>query len=160
MPRTCPHCGTDYPSETVICIHCGIDLRTGDALETEADPVRGPSGGTRALQFVGDLMPGLFRPVLLIVALLVGCVGLGIMVFGWIIFTMGAIFPAVAIMAAGLVVYAQAIGWVLTGSFALLTECLTDLEGNQWLLFFIVFFAPFVLVFIALNIGLWQMPAE
>jgi len=43
MPNTCPKCGTDYPSDTVICVKCGVDLRTGEALETEADPVRGPA---------------------------------------------------------------------------------------------------------------------
>ncbi|MFH1732432.1 MAG: hypothetical protein ABIF82_12390 [Planctomycetota bacterium] len=160
MPNTCPKCGTDYPSATVICIHCGVDLRTGSELETEADPVRGPSAGMRALQFVGDLMPGLFRPVLLIVALLVAIAGFAIMSLGLAIFFMGAVFGAVAIMAAGLIVYAQAIGWVLTGSFSLLSECLAELDGNQWTLFFVVLFAPIVLLLIAFNLAAGQMPAE
>jgi len=160
VPRTCPHCGTDYPSETVICIQCGIDLRTGSELETEADPVRGPSAGMQALQFVGDLMPGLFRPVLLIVALLVAVAGFGIMWLGLAIFFMGAVLGAIAIMAAGLVVYAQAIGWVLTGRFSMLSECLAELDRNQWPLFFVVLFAPIVLLLIAFNLAGGQMPAD
>ncbi len=160
MANTCPKCGTDYPSETVICVKCGVDLRTGEALETEADPVRGPSPGMQALQFVGDLVPGLFRPALLITALLIGCVGLGILWFGWVLFGFGAIFGAVAIMAAGLVTYAQGIAWVLYGRFSFLPECLAEFNSNQWLLFVVVLFAPMAAFFILLSLAAEQAAAR
>jgi hypothetical protein len=159
MPNTCPKCGTDYPSETVICVKCGVDLRTGEALETEADPVRGPSPGMQVLQFVGDLVPGVFRPGLLITSLLVGCIGLGILWFGSVLFGFGAIFGAVAIMAAGLVVYAQGIAWVLYGRFSFLPECLAEFNGNQWMLFVVVLFAPMAAFLVLLNLAAGQAGA-
>ena len=36
----CLSCGGDLPPDAVICVHCGLDLRTGEALSTrvEAEP--------------------------------------------------------------------------------------------------------------------------
>ena len=160
MPQTCPKCGTDYADDTVICVPCGIDLRTGQSIpvdaatspERESEDEDAPSVGLRALQVVGDFLPGLFRPALIIAALLVGCAGLGILGLGWILFTqVGALLAAVAVMAAGLVVYAQAIAWVLSGSFCQLNSALVDFEGKHWMLFFIILSLPFAAFFIALH---------
>ena len=156
MPNTCPHCGTVYPSETVICVKCGVDLRTGEELQTEAETEAGQPTAVRVLLFLANLVPGIVRPMLLITSLLVAVIGLGIMILGLHIFSMGAVMAAVAILAAGLIVYAQAIAWVLFGRFALLVECLAELDSNQWLVFFFILFAPIAAFFIALNVASGQ----
>lgn len=46
------------------------------------------------------------------------------------------------------------------GSFSLLNECLAELDRNQWPLFFVVLFAPIVLLFIAFNLAAGRMPAD
>ncbi len=158
MPRTCPHCGTDYADDTVICVPCGIDLRTGEELQTEADPVRGPSAPRQTLQFVGDLMPGLFRPVVLLPAILVACLGLGILVFGWILFASGIAITAVFVMAGGLIVYAHGIAWVLAGGFMLLQDALVDFEGKHWAVFFAFVSLPFIAFFTLLHLASQAIP--
>jgi hypothetical protein len=142
MPNTCPHCGTAYPSDTVICVKCGVDMRSGEELHTEADPVPRPPLAARVLLFFANLVPGFFRLKILIVALLACAIGVGVVLLGMHIFLMGAVFGGVAIMAAGLVVHAQAVGWILFGTFALLPECLAELDSNQWLVFILLVFGP------------------
>ena len=159
MSNSCPHCGTVYPPDTVICVKCGIDLRTGDELQTEAEPEPRPSAIMTVLLFLGNLAPGVVRPMLLITSLLVAVIGLGIMVLGMHIFAMGAVFAAVAILASGLVVYAQAVAWVLFGNFAMLPECLAELDGNQWFVFFIIVLAPIAAFLIALHLASGQAGA-
>ena len=160
--RRCPKCATEYPAETVICVWCGVDLRTGEAVATEVGEVRGPApsgeaaesqpgAGRTLLRVVGGVVPGLFRPVFLVVSILVGCIGLGMLWFALVLFQVGGLFAAVAVGAGGLIVYAQGIGWILAGEFAMLHECLADLDGKQWMVFFVVVSAPFVVLVIAVG---------
>ena len=165
--RACPGCGEAYGTDVVVCVACGIDLRTGRRIQTAAEtrltPVEDEAPAeearslpVRLLLFVGGLAPGLFRPLVLVLSIVVVALGLGIMGFGMVIFQVGALIGAVAIMAGGLVVYAQAIAWVLAGSICLLPEAMVDFDSNQWTMFLAIVLLP-ILAFL-LSYGLMQPP--
>jgi len=165
--RACPGCGEAYGTDVVVCVACGIDLRTGRRIQTVAEtrlaPVEDEAPAeeersllVRLLLFVGGLAPGLFRPRVLVLSIVVAVVGLAIMGFGVSILGVGAVIAAVAIMAAGLVVYAQAIAWVLAGGFCLLSEAMVDFDANQWTTFFVIVLLPMLLVLA--SYGLMQPP--
>jgi len=149
--RRCWRCGTEYAADTVICVRCGIDLRTGETVGTDADEEEKAPAPMRALLFIGELVPGLFRPVLLIVALLTAGVGLGVMWFSLLFLSWGGVLTACAVGAGGLIIYAQAVALVLNGSFCLLHEALAELDGRRWLLFFLLLSVPFVILFTVIG---------
>jgi hypothetical protein len=147
----CPACGRDCEPNAVICTNCGTDLRTGRPLQAsaeqdDAEPAEQLSSGMRILQAIGDVAPGLFSPVVLISAILVGSIGLGVLTLGIVLFLWGALIGACAIGAAGLICYAQAIAMVLYGGFSWLPEMLADLDGPRWTAFFILLFLPIVAI--------------
>jgi len=150
--RECPKCGNEYGVDVVICVPCGVDLRTGHELTTETDPEKKPAGGMRALLFVGNLAPGLFRPAVLITAILLA-------VGGWVAFSFGmamvAMVPlgAISLGAGGLIIYAQAIAMVLGGGFMLLHDAMVDFDGRQWTLFFVILGTPLAAIFILINLA-------
>ncbi len=156
MPRAskCPECGSEYDTNVVICVRCGIDLRTGRALQMDSDPPAGETSSgekrhclaMRALVFVGNLLPGMFRPGILVVSTLMVAAALVVFYFSMVFLLLGGVFTAVAMAAGGLILYGQAIAWMLTGGFGLLHEALADLDGSQWLMFFVLLLLPLVAV--------------
>ncbi len=149
--RRCWRCGTEYGPDTVICVRCGIDLLTGEEIHADADEQERPAAPMRALLFVGELVPGLFRPALLIVSLLTACVGLAVMRFALLFLEWGAVLAVCAIGAGGLIIYAQAIALILNGSFCLLHDALAELDGKRWMLFFLLLSVPFVILLVGLQ---------
>ena len=69
----CPGCGEPMPTDAAICVHCGYNPRTGKRLETETgieEPEAPPPAlPVRAVMFVGEWMPGLLRPLVLVLSL-------------------------------------------------------------------------------------------
>jgi hypothetical protein len=91
-----------------------------------------PSAARGILGFVDSWIPGLLRPTLILASLLVGAVGFWVMMLG---LSLG-IFAAFPVGGGGLIIYAQAVAWMLVGRFTALTSALSELEGKQWALFF------------------------
>ena len=151
----CPGCGEPMATDAAICVHCGYNARTGRRLATatgiEEPEEPPPALPIRAVMFVGEWMPGLLRPLVLILSILVGIVGLGILVFGLALFAMGAMLTAFAAGALGVIVYAQGIAWLLDGEFTWLTDALTELDGYRWGLFFVLLVLPFVSLFLLVR---------
>jgi len=154
----CPSCGIPYDAGTLICTRCGIDIRTGRPLRTtvgaaasdEKEADEGPVEYTAWEKFVmavGAFVPGVFRPKVLIASILMICVAAVAGGFGLMIFSLGAVFAAVAVGATALILYAQAVAWVLIGRFALLQEALTEFDGKAWTIFSICVWGPFVALF-------------
>jgi len=155
--RVCPACGEAAAPGAVICVHCGLNLRTGTpthtALEDAAEPEeeRPPSLPVRAVMLVGEWTPGLLRPVVLLLSVVVGLLGLGILAFGIGLLGMGAVISCFAVGAAGVIVYAHAAAWIVDGEVSLLSEALTNFEGGRWLVFFVLLALPFVSVFLLVK---------
>ena len=135
--------------DAILCVQCGLNLKTGqrvdyDGLEDEApEEEEGPSLPLRMLIFVGELLPGMFRPGILLFSIIVGIIGFGVMGLGIVIFELGAMLAGIAISAGGLVAYAQAIGMLLVGEAVFLSEALAEIDSRRWYLFFLILFAPF-----------------
>jgi hypothetical protein len=150
----------------VICVNCGLNLKTGALVATrageEAPPEVGddedeeapPSAPMRAVMVVAEYLPGLLRPLVLIASAIVGVVGLGILVFGLALFGMGALISAFAVAAAGVVVYAHGVAWLIDGEVGWLPEVLVDFEGGRWPLFFVLVLGPLVVLFLLARVAL------
>jgi hypothetical protein len=136
----CWKCGTEYGPETRICVKCGVDLVTGDAIETRTG--QEPDAFRKALGCAGDLVPGLFRPSILVLAPLAAVMGLAVM---WFALAIPFVFPAKTVFAAaGLLLYAHAPAWILAGEIATLHGALAEFEAKHWPLFFVVASLPIV----------------
>ncbi|MFW6108640.1 MAG: zinc ribbon domain-containing protein, partial [bacterium] len=71
----CPACGQPVAAGAVICVHCGLDLKTGVLMATRAgeegapgagddeDEEAPPSAPWRAVMLVAEYLPGLLRPL-------------------------------------------------------------------------------------------------
>ena len=160
--RDCPQCKQSYPWDTVLCVECGINLLSGEQMQYQVgspndvddDNVIEPSLRFQILQAVAYVAPGLFRPLVLITSIIAAALGLfitGFAVFVVIVFM--AALGAFAIGAAGMGLYAHAIAWVLSGEIEILTAALADFDERQWTTFFLLLFAPGLLVAIAYQFG-------
>ena len=155
----CPSCGLPYEASAKICVRCGIDLRTGKPLQTrlggiepdEGDEDDGPVEYTAWEKFVltvGAFVPGVFRPMVLIVSILATVVALGLGWYAWVLFSFGmGFFAPIALGGVALIIYAQAVAWILIGRFELLHEALAEFEGRAWTVFSILVWGPFVAMF-------------
>ena len=152
---TCPACGIVAAPGAVLCVECGLNIETGTPTRVaDEEPVEEapPSLPMRALQFVGEWMPGLLRPMVLVLSIVVGILGLGILAFGLALFGVGAIIGAFAVAAAGVIVYAHAVAWLIDGGFGLLSDALVDFDGPRWGIFFLLLILPFVSVFLLIRV--------
>lgn len=146
--RVCWKCGEAYPEEVVICVECGIDLRSGDEIKAGDDPEEPLTPLQKCAVFIGKLMPGLFRPALAMASVGVMVIGLFVMAFAIsmaVLISLGAF----AIGGAGVIVYAHGISWLLGGEFGFLSSTLAELDAKRWVLFFVILWAP-IGVFLAI----------
>ncbi len=144
--RVCWKCGEAYPEEVLICVECGIDLRSGDEIKADDDPEEPLTPLQKVAAFIGKLAPGLFRPALAIASVGVMAIGLFVMAFA---ISMAVLIPvgAFAIGAGGVIVYAHGIAWILAGECGFLSSTLVELDGKRWALFFVILWAPIGVVF-------------
>lgn len=152
--RLCWKCGTWYGPDIVMCVSCGVNLETGREVQAAArENEEKPAVSERLLFFVADWTPGLLRPVVLVLSALLALLGLAVMGLCAFVLALGAVFAAVAIGSVGLIMYAQAVAWMLVGRIALLQDALLDLEGKKWSLFFALIFAPFAVGLVLMKLA-------
>jgi hypothetical protein len=137
MSDTCPSCGESISPNTVICLSCGTNLKTGEKLHTETsgepevEEEAPPTGRERFLVMLGEWFPGLFRVRVVVAAVVVGLLGLATMAYGMVLFTLGSVLAPLLVGTGGAVIYAQGIVWIFDGEICLLNEALTNLDGNR-----------------------------
>lgn len=148
----CPSCGQAMSPGGVVCVHCGYDLRRGGRVPAAAPQAE--DGGARArrahgalITFVGEWLPGLLRPGVLLGVVVLGAAGVGVIVLGLYLLALGTWIGCALVGAVGLVVYAQAVAWLLDGDFTLLHDALAGLDGARWALFFSLLLLPFTVLF-------------
>ena len=158
---TCPACGEAIAAGAALCVRCGLDLRTGTAVHTsvgaEEEPEEDeapPSLPLRVLTFVGEWLPGLLRPHVVALSIVVGLIGLGVLAFGLALLALGALITCFMAGAIGVIIYAQAAVWLLDGELTWLVEALTNLDGPRWALFFALLVLPFVSVFLLVHVAM------
>lgn len=148
--RHCWKCRTNYPHETVICVRCGVNLETGEDLapkEESEDP--GPQG---IVEHIGDLAPGLLKPIVWIPALLLALGGWGVIGLGGMLIQSGVVLSGFPVSAFGLILYAQAVVWMITGQFWLLHAALVEFQGRHWTIFVLAVFGPGIALILALKL--------
>ena len=143
--RVCWKCGEAYPEEVLICVECGVDLRTGDELKTNEEPEEPLRPVQKVAAFIGELAPGLFRPVLLVFSIIIMIVGLLVMAFGMGLMALAPI-SSFTIGAAGVIVYAHGISWILGVECGFLSGVLAEFDGKRWVLFFVILWAPMIIL--------------
>ena len=162
LPRNCPECGAIYDAEAVLCVRCGVDLKTGrrhrqTVHSSENDPPAEPpeptpGAGAYLWQFIRDYFPGFFRPMLLLVSLLVGALGMVILAMGiGITALFGTVFTGVAICGVGFVLYLQGVAWIQGGDYSLLPDQMTDFDSNDWMIFILLWGAPLPLLIFVMQ---------
>lgn len=149
MGKKCPECGAYCESDAVICVRCGINLKTGMKMAPVSTfDIEGElTSGERALVWLHDWVPGLLRPLVLIISIVTGAAGLGIMALSLFLLGLGAAISAFTVGAVGLIVWAQGIGWIMNGEFWLLTDILVEFDGKRWTVFFVLVIMPLVVAF-------------
>ena len=146
-PNRCPYCGADYGQPFVVCTQCGMNRKTGRMYEPtvveEDDEEPQPSRWMRTLLWSAEYVPGLFRPLVLIAAIILAVLGLGITLMGVVLLVgFGVILGSMAVIAIGSLAYAQAVAWVLWGELGFLTDQLVDFDETRWMMFFVGLVTP------------------
>ena len=151
--RLCWKCGTWYAPDIVMCVSCGVNLETGREIQAGADEDEEPPRTLRVMAFIADWTPGLLRPAVLVLSIVLALLGFAVMGLCVFVLALGAVFGAVAIGAVGLIMYAQAVAWMLVGRIVLLQDALLDLESKKWSLFFALIFAPFAVGLVLMKLA-------
>jgi hypothetical protein len=143
------------PRDGVVCVNCGFNAATGERVSTstesgEREDER-PAAPLRAFLFVANLLPGLFRIKVLILSVVVGVAGWGVLGLALFFMQLGTWISAFAIGAVGVIIYAQAIAWLVDGELSLLSNALTEFDGIRWAIFFTLLAAPLVAFFLLLR---------
>jgi len=129
----------------IICINCGFDFKTGAALGTSITIEQEElPGWHKALNVMADTMPGVFKPIVLLAAIVCFCIAICLGFVGMFIMGFGAAFAGIAIMAFGLICYAQSVALLLCGTFLPLSQAMIEFESVHWTIFFLLVLGPFV----------------
>ncbi len=142
----CPKCGAECAESYRFCGRCGKPLK-GAIVEEE----RGP-GLLDALFWFLNILPGLMRPSVIIVSLLVMALSVPVGYLGVILFLMGGVIAAVMVLGFALMMWGTGWLWLLYGYLCLPSEALADLEGYKWTIWILLVLAPITLLF-ALGVG-------
>jgi hypothetical protein len=89
-----------------------------------------------------DLFPGLIRPLVLIMSLLMLPVAVVVCWLGFFILTLGAIFAGFATAGFGLIIYWSALAWIIYGYICLPSEALAEFDSRKWTAFLLLALAP------------------
>jgi hypothetical protein len=140
--RICWKCGTDYDDDVIICTDCGVDLRTGAEVGADEDDEPELPPHLKPVAFIVNLLPGIVRPVLVVCSAVTCLIGLAVVGFAIGLLGFGVVLSSVSIGAAGLIVYAHGISWILAAEFGFLSSTLIEIDSKQWLVFFTLLLAP------------------
>lgn len=150
----CPRCQHLLDPGIVVCMKCGFNIKTGEQLETRIHIHDDTQWWLKFLRFVYDIMPGIFRPLVIIsfvmcIILMVVLVWIGLLVMGF-----GAILSGIAICSVALMVYAQGVAFLLAGEIQALKSALVDFTGRQMYAFVLIVFGPcFMILVIMVLVG-------
>jgi hypothetical protein len=100
---------------------------------------------------VGEVVPGLFRPLILVMSPLAVLLAAGIAYFGVVLLRLGTLISGLMTGSVALLVYAHAVAWLLTGRMEFLTESLIELDSRQRFVFAVLVFAPLAAIIAILH---------
>ena len=154
--KKCPQCLKRSFEMRVVCEECGYDFAAAEKLIEQGGKKEAEEQLPLKQRFVNllwDACPGLFR-VSTVIAFLFSIVFLAVAsVVGVMMFLVGAIFSAGAVLIAGLFFYLHGVAALCNGSICGLKSAFEDMRGAAWEAFTILGFAPIVLGFIGMGIA-------
>ncbi len=147
----CVNCLKEMEDGARVCLHCGYDQDSGRVIQTEYLVDDRPML-MKLLFRLNDWIPGLFRPVALLGFIICILVAAVLSLLALFVLGLGAVIGGVIIGSAAMIVWAQGIAFMLTGSIQMLKSAMVDLEGEHFLLFWFLTLLPAltVLFFMAL----------
>ena len=163
LNRKCPNCGSDVEDDAVICVRCGVNMRTGfkaDQHSVIADEME-ITFRDRLVGWIWEYCPGLFRPVALIAAIVmtaIGWAGIGLALA--LLFSFPGLFAPFFIGAAGFLFYAQGIAFFMVGEVWLLHDALVEFRGHQWTVFFALLSLPMVTALVYYKVAVEDKKAS
>jgi len=150
----CWKCATHYPANVILCIRCGINLKTGDPIESALDASSNAETELtfplRILQWIADTLPGLLKVPVLIVSIFASFIAFLVVMLS-LSLLLGAPLSAFPIGAVGLIIFAQAVTWMIQGEFCLLQQGMAEFRGKDWTTFVVIVFAPIILELVFLK---------
>lgn len=148
----CPICKIPHVSDAFICTKCGFDSRSGKSILTSYDPsLEGLSWIRRFIWRTIELVPGLFAPVNLLVALLGTPFALTMIFFGLIFVSVGLLFGGGIMVVAGGTLYFHVLIFLFSNEHSLAAlSILRNLRPAQEILFYFLFFLP-LFIFVLIN---------
>lgn len=159
--RKCPGCGESVEADVVICVKCGMNLKTGlhatatttapvaDEGEVEEEEAEEPLTPREKVGFfLGENFPGLFNPRLLVVSFVLVTCGMVALYITFGFFLRQLFLGPMFIGALGIAALVQGVGMLMMGYFCLLHDALIEFDGKKWSVFFITVFVSVTAMFL------------
>ncbi len=151
-PQACPNCQFLLEPGVVVCIKCGFNLKTKQKMETVIHIDDGSPAWVKFLRYVNDIMPGIFRPLIVLSFLLCIAAAFFLAILGLMIIGMGVFLSGIFVCSGALMVYAQGVALLLAGEFQLIKSALVDFTERQMWIFMLMVFGPCGLLLLAMLI--------
>lgn len=146
--KCCPACQHLIEPGVVICMKCGLNLKTGEQLETQIHKHDNTPWWLKFLRFVYDVMPGIFRPLTIIAFILCLVLTFVLVWLGLFIISLGAFLSGIAICSAALMVHAQGVAFLLAGEIQALKSAVVDFTERQMYAFGLMVFGPCLMILV------------
>lgn len=144
----CSNCAAEMAAGTVVCLSCGFNMTTGKFLQTRVEEEEEPIPlWHRLMNLIVDAVPGAFRPLLLVTAIICFVASFFIMQLGIMILGLVAI-EGILIMATAVVIYAQGLAILFSGTLQFLSHAMNDFERQHWYYFSGFLLGPFLIIFL------------
>ncbi len=148
----CPVCERGVWGRPKLCVGCGYNFETGMLERTTTGPEQESlSLPQKAVVYLCDNLPGLFRASTLIGAVICAVLAVLVAGLGLAMIGMGVFLTGIFILAAAMMVYLQGLAFLCTGHFCLLRSAYEEMTGSTWSLFLILGFLPLIAVLIVMG---------
>jgi hypothetical protein len=151
LPKPCPNCDNVVTRADKICLNCGYNFDTLMVMERQHAPDETyHPWWFKALSFIAECLPGLFRPAPLIGFIVCMVLALGIEWLALFICLMGAVLSAFMVAVAGMMVYIHGVAFLAVGSIIDLRNAMVELHGRSMEAFVWLSAAPVLLLLAAM----------
>jgi len=154
--RRCPRCSAIVASDAALCLRCGLSLSDAGAGPRPPGPpveeAEEPGPVLRFLEWLAALVPGLFRPWILLAVVVLILLASGVMFFALFIIGLGALIEGFLIAGFGLMIYGEAMAVLVYGEMGFLHDILADIDARRLWLWFALVLAPVAAYFLFLRL--------
>jgi len=140
---SCPRCSARVERNDKFCSRCGLRMDSaGGPAPHETDGADEPGLLFHLVESLAALIPGLFRPWVLLAIVLLTLLAIGVILFSVFVITLGALIEGFFVAGFGLMIYGQAMALLVYGEMGLLHDILADLDARRVWLWLVLTLAP------------------